>query len=1428
MDSIFQKRGIGYIAAVLGIAAVTAVCAPFHDQLNDTTVALALLMVVLFVATLWGSWPALIASALGVLCFNFFFLPPVYTLTIADPRNWVALTSFLITAITAGQLSELAKRRAAEAETVKKEARLRTAYQRSLLEASLDPLVTIGSDGKINDVNSAIEVVTGRSRVELIGTDFSKYFTEPERARTGYQQALSDGFVRDYALELRHRDGHVTSVLYNASLYRDDSGKVIGVVAATRPISTSAGEPVSAMSAPGVVKGLNRFTAFTSLFSVAVGLLALIGWAFGIAVLKSVIPGQVIIKPNAAVCLVLIGFSLWLLRKKDARPFPSLKKLGAQSLAAIVALVGLLALTEHIFGWGLGIDQLLFRDENPWEAFGSVRPGLIAPITALDFLLLGLALIMLDWTTTWKSRRIWPAQFLALVAGISSIVGLLDFVFESHTSYTHIALQTAVTLFLLCCGLVCARSERGLAALLASPSFGGALTRRLAPAAVIIPMVIGTLAWRIYAAGLSSEWGSGALMTVAMIILLGGLTVWNGYIIDRSDSEQRKAEGSLRRREEELREAQRLARVGSWWWDPRADSVGWSEGLYRISGRDPKLPPPSYKEQSLFYTPESIARLNAAVEKATQTGAPYALELEMVRADGAIRSVTSRGEAERGADGQVTLVRGSVHDVTEHKQAEEALRESEANLNRAQEIAHIGSWCLDLPHNRLIWSDEVFRIFGIPKGTALTYEVFLGAVHPEDRENANKAWAAALRGAPYDIEHRIVVDGALKWVREMAKVEFDNAGNAVEGIGTVQDITERKRAEVELLRANRAHRALSRCNETLIRATDEATLLEQICRIIVDEAGYSFCWVGRAEQDDAKTVSPIAHAGIDEGYLKTANITWADAERGRGPTGTSIRTGQTQVVKDIAADPRLVPWRAEALKRGYASIIAIPLLVAPEPFGALTIYSSETEAFRDEELSLLSELAGDLSYGIAALRTRAERKRAGEEIRKLNAELEQRVIARTAELQTANKLKDELLLREQAASAELAQAHDREIEVGYRIQQTLLLDQPPKDISGLRVAALTIPSQRIDGDFYVFFKHPDQRLDVIVGDVMGKGVPAALLGAATKSHFIEALSHLTALSRDGKLPEPKEIVTLAHAEVARHLINLESFVTLCYVRLDLDRRNLVLVDCGHTALIRLRRKTGQCELVRGDNLPLGVREGEIYDQICLPFEPGDVLIFYSDGITEARNSAGELFGVDRLTECVRINRDLEPEALVEAIRQAAFTFSGADRLTDDLTCVVVKAVEKQAPLARAEIELRSDLKELGRSRQFVRAFCRDLPGAPLDEESVGKLELAVTEACSNIMKHAYHGRADQWIHLEAEAVPGSVSIRLHHLGDSFDPSKVPPPALDGSQMSGFGMYLITRSVDEVSYYRDERGRNCIALVKARKSSHEGETDGNNR
>jgi sigma-B regulation protein RsbU (phosphoserine phosphatase) len=403
------------------------------------------------------------------------------------------------------------------------------------------------------------------------------------------------------------------------------------------------------------------------------------------------------------------------------------------------------------------------------------------------------------------------------------------------------------------------------------------------------------------------------------------------------------------------------------------------------------------------------------------------------------------------------------------------------------------------------------------------------------------------------------------------------------------------------------------------------------------------------------------------------------------------------------------------------------------------------------------------------------------------------------------------------AQEELARAREQEVEIGFKIQQTLLLDQPPRDVPGVRVAALTIPSQRIDGDFYDFFKHRDDCLDVIVGDVMGKGIPAALLGAATKSHFLQALSRLLSLAAPGTLPEPKDIVTLAHSEVARQLIELESFVTVCYARFDLEKRTVDFVDCGHTTTIHFRAKTGTCAMLQGENLPLGVSECEIHEQIRVALDWGDVLLFYSDGLTETRNGAGELFGIERLAECVRINGRLEPEELIDRVRQAAVAFSNSETFGDDLTCVAVRIEDRERPAFRAEIDISSDLKELARARAFVRETCRNLPGPPLDDDSVGQLELAITEALSNIMRHAYRGRTDQEIQIGVDAFADRVVLRLHHLGETFDPTAVAMPAFDGTQDGGFGMYIIEQSVDNVRYYRDERGRNCISMVKNRQT-----------
>ena len=400
---------------------------------------------------------------------------------------------------------------------------------------------------------------------------------------------------------------------------------------------------------------------------------------------------------------------------------------------------------------------------------------------------------------------------------------------------------------------------------------------------------------------------------------------------------------------------------------------------------------------------------------------------------------------------------------------------------------------------------------------------------------------------------------------------------------------------------------------------------------------------------------------------------------------------------------------------------------------------------------------------------------------------------------------------------QLAQAHQREVEIGARIQQTLLLGQPPVDMPGAQVAALTIPSQPVDGDFYDFFQYNAQCLDIVVGDVMGKGVPAALLGAAIKSAPLRALSRLLAASSQNALPEPEEIVELVHRDITRQFISLNVFATLCYARFDLEQGRLVLVDCGHTKPVYFRRQTGTCELLQGDNMPLGFSERESYRQVVFPLAVGDLVVFYSDGVTEARNAAGALFGVERLMEIVQAHNHLEAQPLIDAICRAVSTFTGTETWADDLTCVVLRLAEtvSACPLVQAQYAITSAATELARLRHFVRTFCQELPVRVLDEEGLSQLELAVTEAASNIMRHAYHGRTDQRIQVTAEAFAEHVCLRLWHHGTAFDPATVQPPVFDGSRDGGFGVYIIAHCVDEVRYVRDERGENCICLVKKR-------------
>jgi len=195
----------------------------------------------------------------------------------------------------------------------------------------------------------------------------------------------------------------------------------------------------------------------------------------------------------------------------------------------------------------------------------------------------------------------------------------------------------------------------------------------------------------------------------------------------------------------------------------------------------------------------------------------------------------------------------------------------------------------------------------------------------------------------------------------------------------------------ELRRLSRALRALSACNQALAQATSEQRLLEEICDVIVRMGDYRFAWIGYAQPDQEQTITPLAFAGHEDGYLSGAEVRWSDTPAGRGPSGTAIRENRICVVTDTATNPMFAPWRVRALERNYAAVIGLPLRAANAPFGVLTIYSEQANSFENSEVELLSEMANNLAFGINAIRSQEESRRATAALRDAEAKYRQLV-----------------------------------------------------------------------------------------------------------------------------------------------------------------------------------------------------------------------------------------------------------------------------------------------------------------------------------------------------------------------------------------------------------------------------------------------------
>ena len=288
---------------------------------------------------------------------------------------------------------------------------------------------------------------------------------------------------------------------------------------------------------------ISSFIAFSkvaAVFTVAVGLLAMLGWAFGISAFKSVRPGLVSMKANSAVAFIMLGLGLWLHFGKGRRIPPY--------LAAAAVLIGALTLCEYAFDWNLGIDQLLFKE--PLGTPGTPFPGRMAPSSALIFVLAGLALLLLDWQTR-------ASRFLASLSLLPGSLAFIGYaygvtVFHNINRESDMALNTAITLVIFSLGVICARPESGIVAVAASDTSGAAVIREILPVAIGIAFIIGWLVSLGERAGYLGATEGSALYVVMLMIVLTSLAVTASLKLHRTDIRRRKTEEALRETKDSL------------------------------------------------------------------------------------------------------------------------------------------------------------------------------------------------------------------------------------------------------------------------------------------------------------------------------------------------------------------------------------------------------------------------------------------------------------------------------------------------------------------------------------------------------------------------------------------------------------------------------------------------------------------------------------------------------------------------------------------------------------------------------------------------------------------------------------------------------------------------------------------------------------
>ena len=357
---------------------------------------------------------------------------------------------------------------------------------------------------------------------------------------------------------------------------------------------------------------------------------------------------------------------------------------------------------------------------------------------------------------------------------------------------------------------------------------------------------------------------------------------------------------------------------------------------------------------SEIFGEESISSFKDVVETISEGETEYKNDKVDKKLNGEDVHIFLKWSVVKGHEDTYSRVIVSTIDISERKEKEEMLKKSQERLQRSQRVANVGTWEIDLESWEINWSDETYRMFGVPKGEKIDYDKFLSLIHPKDRDYVDKKWKEGLETGEYDIDHRIIVDGEVRWLREKANIIYDSEGEPIDVIGSVQNITESKKAMERIEFLNTLIESIKDVNQELLKNDDFNDILQKVPSILLNTKGFSNITISMV--DGSEKMRPVSNAGAHE------FIRWTLGEEEDDAPGCIKEASMTKnelIVEDSKSFCEDCPLQHDIPSHQTA---VIPMIQNDTIIGAIRACYEPEIKIDERTLELLREVAEDLVY----------------------------------------------------------------------------------------------------------------------------------------------------------------------------------------------------------------------------------------------------------------------------------------------------------------------------------------------------------------------------------------------------------------------------------------------------------------------------------